>query len=485
MTIKFGTDGWRAVLCEEFTFANARRVTRAVVDYLREAGLDQRGVVIGYDTRFLAERFAAAAAEVCAAAGLPVHLTDGDAPTPVVAYAILEKRAAGALMFTASHNPPEYQGLKFIPEYAGPATPEITGRIEAFLAGGDLDTLAPTSPAPSGSETPGALPRLPGQPAPVTAFDPKPAYLAHLRTLVDLAAIRRAGLRVLYDPMFGTGRRYLPDLLEEAGCHLTVIHGQRDPFFGGETPEPIEAHLGEPIARVKAGEADLGLATDGDADRFGIIDSDGTYLSANQIIPLLFWHLVRKGAPGGVARTVATTHLLDRLAARFGRPVTETPVGFKYICQAMREGPIVIGGEESGGLSIGGHIPEKDGILACLLVAELRAAAGRPLKELLAEVMREAGPAYSRRIDLRYPDGEKRAIMQGLQEKAPAQVGGVPVAQVVRLDGVKVVLADGSWVLVRASGTEPLLRVYVEAGSSAGLAQRIEDARTMLGSYLR
>ncbi|MGE5553226.1 MAG: phosphoglucomutase/phosphomannomutase family protein [Betaproteobacteria bacterium] len=477
MTIKFGTDGWRAVLCDEFTFANARRVTRAVVDYLREAGLTGRGVVIGYDTRFLAERFAAEAAEVCAMAQVPVYLTDGDAPTPVVAHAILEKGAAGALMFTASHNPPEYQGLKFIPEYAGPANPEITARIEHFLAGGDLGTLAANPPVASSP--------TPGQPAPVGTFDPKPAYLAHLRTLVDLGAIGAAGLRVLYDPMFGTGRRYLPDLLEEAGCRYTVIHGERDPLFGGETPEPIARHLGELSARVKTGEADLGLATDGDADRFGIIDRDGTYLPANQIIPLLFWHLVRKGVPGGVARTVATTHLLDRLAARYGRTVKETPVGFKYICQAMREEPICIGGEESGGLSIGGHLPEKDGILACLLVAELRATAGRPLKELLAELMREVGPAYSRRIDLRCGEGEKRAIMGGLQEAFPAEVGGTPVTAVDRKDGVKLILADQSWILVRASGTEPLLRVYVEAESPEALERRIDDAQAMLRAYLR
>jgi alpha-D-glucose phosphate-specific phosphoglucomutase len=483
MTIKFGTDGWRAVMCEEFTFANVRKVARAIVDYLRETGRAGRGVVIGYDTRFLAERFAAVAADICATVGVPVYLTETDAPTPVVAYAILERQAAGALMFTASHNPPEYQGLKFIPEYAGPAAPEITARIEAFLAGSDLGTLA--QPGTGGGSGSGASGRLPGEPAPVSAFDPKPAYLAHLRSLVDLGALRKAGLRVLYDPMFGTGRRYLPDLLEEAGCHYTVIHGERDPLFGGETPEPIEAHLGELITRVRAGEADLGLATDGDADRFGIIDSDGSYLSANRIIPLLFWHLVRKGAPGGVARTVATTHLLDRLAARFGRTVTETAVGFKYICQAMREGPIVIGGEESGGLSIGGHIPEKDGILACLLVAELRAVAGRPLSAVLAELMQEVGPAYSRRIDLRYAEEEKAAIMRALKDGSPTEVGGVAVTGVNRADGVKVLLADGSWVLVRASGTEPLLRVYVEAGSPEQLEQRIADARAWLAGYLR
>ncbi|MDI6871806.1 MAG: phosphoglucomutase/phosphomannomutase family protein [Bacillota bacterium] len=477
MTIKFGTDGWRAVMCEEFTFANVRRVTRAIVDYLREAGLAGRGIIIGYDTRFLAERFAAVAADVCAVAGVPVYLTEGDAPTPVVAHAILDRGTAGALMFTASHNPPEYQGLKFIPDYAGPAAPEITRRIEDFLAGGDLGTLGPGRSAPASP--------VPGQPAPVTAFDPKPAYLTHLRALVDLAAVRAAGLRVLYDPMFGTGRRYLPDLLEEAGCRLTVIHGERDPLFGGETPEPIERHLGELISRVRAGEADLGLATDGDADRFGIIDRDGSYLSANQIIPLLFWHLVRKGVPGGVVRTVATTHLLDRLAARFGRPVTETPVGFKYICQVMREKPICIGGEESGGLSIGGHLPEKDGVLACLLVAELRAVAGRPLRAILAELMEEVGPAFSRRIDLRYAETEKRAIMRRLQEGAPAEIGGVLVTSVNRTDGVKLILADGSWVLVRASGTEPLLRVYVEASSPEMLERRIEDARAVLTSYLR
>jgi phosphomannomutase len=394
----------------------------------------------------------------------------------VVAHGILQLSAAGAIMFTASHNPPEYQGLKFIPEYAGPAAPEITSRIEAFLAGGDLGTLTATA-----SDHPGPVP---GNQAPVTAFDPRPAYLAHLRQLVDLDAIRRAGLRVIYDPMYATGRRYLPDLLEEAGCSYTVIHGTRDPLFGGETPEPNEEHLAELSYRLRAGEADLGLATDGDADRFGIVDSDGTYLSANRIIPLLFWHLVQKGVPGGVARTVATTHLLDRLAARYGRTVRETPVGFKYICQAMREGPIVIGGEESGGLSIGGHIPEKDGLLACLLAAEMRAVHGRPLTALLNEVMAEAGPCYSRRIDLRFQPSEKAAIMGGLKERTPEKVDGVLVTSVNQADGVKLVLSDGSWLLVRASGTEPLVRLYVEAESQELLERRIEASRKVLASFL-
>ncbi|MCL4515294.1 MAG: phosphoglucomutase/phosphomannomutase family protein [Firmicutes bacterium] len=470
--IKFGTDGWRAVMCDTFTFSNVRLVAQAIADYLRAhypAESAEKGVLVGYDSRFLAERFADEAARVLAANGIRTLVTAVDAPTPVVAHAVVVRQAAGALMFTASHNPPEYNGLKFIPDYGGPAAPEITREIEerldGVLARGQMRQLSAEEARASTL---------------IESIDPRPDYLHHLSSLVDFGLIRNAGLRVIYDPMYGTGRHYLGRILTEAGCQVRVIHGQRDPLFGGLNPEPTEEQLAELTGLVKGGEADLGLATDGDADRFGVIDSQGRYITPNQVISLLLAHLAGKGERGGVARTVATTHLIDRLAVKYGLAAYETPVGFKHICQLMREKPILIGGEESGGLSIGRHIPEKDGILACLLVAELRAAAKKPLAQILDELMREVGPSFSRRIDIHLPEERKRAVIENLKINPPEEVGDQAVTGVNTIDGVKVTLKDGSWFLARPSGTEPLLRIYVEAGSEGLLQKRIAEVRALV-----
>ncbi len=466
--IKFGTDGWRAVMCDTFTFTNVRLVVQAIAGYLRAHYPAEKGVLVGYDSRFLAERFADEAARVLAANGIRALVTAEDAPTPVVAHAVTVRKAAGALMFTASHNPPEYNGLKFIPDYGGPAAPEITReieeRLEEVLSRGQVHQLSREEANDRGL---------------IEKIDPRPDYLRHLSGLVDFGLIRNAGLRVIYDPMYGTGRHYLGQILADAGCQVRVIHGQRDPLFGGLNPEPTEEQLAELIGLVKGGEADLGLATDGDADRFGVIDSQGRYITPNQVISLLLAHLANKGEKGGVVRTVATTHLIDRLAAKYGLAAYETPVGFKHVCQLMREKPILIGGEESGGLSVGRHIPEKDGILACLLVAELRAAAKKPLTQILGELMREVGASFSRRIDVHLPEERKRAVIDKLKANPPRELGGQAVTGVSAIDGVKVSLEDGSWFLARPSGTEPLLRIYVEAGNEDLLQRRIAEVRAL------
>ncbi|HPZ43189.1 MAG TPA: phosphoglucomutase/phosphomannomutase family protein [Bacillota bacterium] len=468
--ISFGTDGWRGILAEDFTFDNVRLVTRALARYLHSHGLAKRGVVVGYDNRFLSERFAEVITGVLTGQGIPVFLTGRPTPTPVVAFAVRLHKAGGAVMLTASHNPPEYNGFKFIPEYAGPALPHITEEIEktikSLLKG--PDTQEPAAGAPAGSL--------------VTTIDPFPEYARHLATLVDLEAIGKAGLKVAVDPMFGAGSGYLENLFEQAGASVEAIHNHRDPLFGGSLPEPTAKSLGELQEMVVKGGLDLGLAMDGDADRFGIVDSNGEFITPNQYLPVLFYHLLKaRGMRGPVARTVATTHQLDMIADRYGLEVDETPVGFKYIGQCLMEKGAVLGGEESGGLSIKGHIPEKDGLLAGLLAAELVAVYGTSLTELLDRVGGEFGRVYSRRLDVRTSYAEKERVLGLLKDFAPGTLGGRKVTGRNTLDGVKLLLEGGAWVLIRPSGTESLFRIYVEAASLEDVQSIQKEAVKALG----
>ncbi len=460
--IKFGTDGWRGILAEDFTFDNVRLVARAAGRYVLAHGMAEKGLVVAYDTRFLSERFAGETAELLASMGIPVYLTRRPTPTPVAAYAILLYRAAGAVVFTASHNPPEYNGFKFIPHYAGPALPHITAEIEdnirAILAGGDKTPAGGTGAAE------------------ITGIDPYPDYARHLSTLVDLAAIGRAGLKVVVDPMYGAGAGYLEDILAGAGAEVESIHSYRDPLFGGTLPEPAAKSLAELSSRVAQSGADLGLALDGDADRFGIVDRGGSYVSPNRFLPVLLHHLLAaRGMRGPVARTVATTHLLDTLAAACGLEVFETPVGFKYIGQCLLERGAVLGGEESGGLSVRGHVPEKDGILAGLLAAEMVAVHRKSILGLLGEIHERFGRAVSERVDVHTSLEEKERVLALLKTLRPDELAGKKVARAVTVDGLKLVLEGGAWVLVRPSGTEPLFRVYTEAPSEEEMAAVQKD----------
>lgn len=478
MTIKFGTDGWRAIMAEDFTFGNVEIVAQAIADYVKGAGIAPRGIVIGYDNRFFSDKFALRAAEVLVGNGVPILLPNSALPTPVTAFAIKQNDAAGAIMLTASHNPPEYNGIKFIPEYAGPALPHITDRIEARV-----------------NEIVGLMAGKTGQPAAiqktrlaaakdiglVREIDPVEPYLDHLATVVDFKAIANSGMRVIVDPMWGAGIGFLEAIMNRCGVTYQAIHDYRDPLFGGIMPEPSASVLTELKQRVTGSGAQLGLALDGDADRFGIIEADGTYLSPNQVLTLLFHHLLtRRGEKGTVARTVATTHMLDRIALKHGLHVDETPVGFKYIGQSMMEKNSLMGGEESGGLSIRGHLPEKDGILACALMAEIRALTGRPLTEILEEISREYGRLVSQRLDLHTLPEEKAAILEAVKNYIPASIAGIDVVKRLTIDGVKVQLADGAYALVRASGTEPLFRLYVEANSEAQLKMIQSEVRAAL-----
>ncbi|MBC7106074.1 MAG: phosphoglucomutase/phosphomannomutase family protein [Firmicutes bacterium] len=465
MSISFGTDGWRGIMARDFTFDNVALVARAIGEYLAGTGGQARGVVVGYDRRFLSERFAETVRDVLLARGIPVYTCREAVPTPVAAFAVRHYGAAGAVMLTASHNPPEYNGIKFIPENGGPAPPEVTRRIE--------ELIRRLGAAPADGRA------VPGRSA--TVVDPRPPYLDHLARLVDQEAVGRAGLRVVVDAMHGAGAGYLEEALGRAGAEVVGLRTGRDPLFGGGLPDPAPERLAGLRERVRETGAHLGVALDGDADRFGLIDADGTYLGANQFLPVLYHHLLAfRGAVGPVARTVATTHLLDRIAARYGQPVVETPVGFKYIGRALEEG-CILGGEESGGLSLRDHLPEKDGILAGLLAAEVRAVRGRPLGALLRELMAEFGAVAPARLDVHTDRATRERVLEALGRLAPERLAGRRVVRRTAVDGVKLVLEDGSWVLVRASGTEPLFRLYAETPDPDGTRALQEEVRRLLG----
>jgi phosphomannomutase len=443
--IKFGTDGWRAIISDEFTFENVRKVGRAIALYLLDHNLTNKPLIIGYDPRFLADKFAEEITKIMENAGIDCYLTERDAPTPVVAWEVKDKKACGGIMITASHNPAQYCGVKFIPSYAGPANESITAEIQKNA---NKDIVLPES------KKTGKIER----------FDPRNRYFKYIESFIDQDLIRRAGLKIVYDPMYGAARGFMDHLLQNFGCQVEVIHGKRDVLFGGRNPEPVENNLGELKTKVLELSADLGLANDGDADRFGVVDEKGNFVSANQVIPILFEYLVSdKGYTGSVARSVATTHLIDRIAERHNIKVYETPVGFKHIAKLMMETNIILGGEESGGISIKGHIPEKDGILANLLIVELIAKRKKPLSKIWEDLTTSIEEVHSRHVNLKLSEKKKNELMDSLKFKPPKEIAGLQVKSVNKLDGVKLLLNDGSWVLARPSGTEPLVRVYAES----------------------
>jgi phosphoglucomutase len=428
---------------------------------LEEAGRRGEIVLVGYDTRFLAGRFAAEAARILAEAGFAAELCERPVPTPVLAFEIRRRRAAGAINFTASHNPPQYLGLKFSTADGAPALPEITRRIEDRIE------------AIGEAEAP--------EPKTVPTFEPVGPYLQDLSAKVRTADVGRGAPRFAVDFRFGTSSGFLDPFLESAGATVDRLNSRHDPLFGGQSPQCGEKELVRLAARVVETGARLGLSCDGDADRFGICDAEGHYVQPNQILALLLFDLLgRKGARGGVARSVATTHALDAIAARFGVPLYETPVGFKYIGEKLIAGEIVFGGEESAGLTVEGHVPEKDGILADLLVAEMVGACGRGIRELSAELESEIGPFHTQRLDLPLST-DARAALERIRTNPPGSFAGRRVSSVNPLDGLKLLLEDGSWILVRESGTEPVARVYVEARSAADISSLADAGRELLG----
>lgn len=481
MSIKFGTSGWRGILADEITFSRLRILVQSIADYLRDEKLHNRRVIIGYDTRFLSEDFARTAASVLAANGMESLLCDRDTPTPVVAFEVLHLKAAGGINITASHNPPTYSGLKFNSIWGGPALPETTHRIEVgcdpYLTGEDQPK--------TGREAVGLKKRL------IVSHDPKPAYFKHLESLVDRSLLKKGKIRVVVDSLWGTGRGYLNEFLEKSGVQVTSIHTNRDVLFGGQSPSPDLENLKELKSTLVKQKAHLGLATDGDADRFGIMDVDGSLLSPNEFLPLLLDHLVKtRKWKGVVARSVMTSHFLDAVAKKHGLTVQETAVGFKYIGDVMghensvypsRGGHFVLGGEESGGLSIRGHVPEKDGILACLLAAEIMATTKRPLRKSVEMLQKEVGTFHTARYNFHLTLEKMNELKDKLNHKPPTRLNEFPVRRIVETDGHKFILTDGSWIGVRLSGTEPVVRVYIETQDPTKMKALEKAGRVLAG----
>ena len=461
--IKFGTSGWRAIVADEFTVANVRRAVNGIARYV--AGKNPAGarVIVGRDPRYMGERFVEIAAEILAANGVKPLVIAEAAPTPAISYEVIRAKADGAINFTASHNPPEYNGIKFSTPDGAPALPEVTSAIEGLIAAnGDGGNSAAARAA-------------------AEIIDAKPAYMARLQEIIDMASIRASGLKVVFDPLWGAARGYSDTLLREGGIPVATVHDTRDVLFGGHAPEPEGHLLNEMRQQMKQTGARIGIATDGDADRFGIVDEDGTFIQPNYIIAVLFDYLIETRAwKNGVAKSVATTNMINALAAHHGVPLYETPVGFKYIGELIKQDKIAIGGEESAGLSIRYHVPEKDGIIAGLLCCEAVARRKRSIGEQIKDLFGKVGSFYPQRENFRLTPEVKAQFTSKLQTD-PAELAGRKVKQVVRTDGLKLVFEDGSWICYRMSGTEPVVRVYAEARSERELEKLAAAARGWIG----
>ena len=458
--IKFGTDGWRSLIAHDYTFANLKRVARALALHLRKTEpLYRNGIAVGYDTRFLSKEFALATAQTLAENGVPAFLSSRDCPTPAIAWATRSRNLAGGVMITASHNPPQYNGFKFMLPTGRSADTAATKSVESFLS----------SPARTSST------RTSIEAAQVVEFDPQPEFLDQLRSIIDTDLLKKKRGRAVCDFVHGVGRDYLDVLLRECGWKVTTIRDHPDPMFGGILPDPANPQTHKTLQdEVLRRKADLGLANDPDADRFGVVDSTGVYISPNEVIALVYVHLLEhRGMSGAIARTVATTGLLDAIARKHKQQVIETPVGFKWLGEKLDKDEAILGGEESGGLGLIGHCPIKDGVLADLLIAEVWATQKLPLSTRVAQISKKYGHFYADRIDVHLDAEKKDALMNGLQSSPPKTFANIKVKDVVTLDGLKLNLEDGSWLLLRASGTEPIVRVYFETTSK----KRVKELR--------
>ncbi len=454
--IKFGTDGWRGIIAQDFTFDNVRACSQAVADYLKQAGLASRGLIVGYDTRFASEDFASAVAEVVAGNGIKVYFCPRVTPTPVISFGILAQKAGGAIIITASHNPATWNGFKYKSEFGSSASPEVEAQIEKnvshTLATGKINKM----PLAEALEQ-----RL------VEYLDLAPVYLQQVAGLVDLNELRQARLKIVVDPMYGAGAGYFKTLLGGGAIKVVEINSERNPLFPGMIqPEPIEVNLAKLSATVKKQRADVGLATDGDADRIGIIDEKGTFLTPLPVFALLCLYLLEiRRERGTIVKTITTTSMLYRLGEIFKVPVYETPVGFKYIAPIMLAENALVGGEESGGYGFRGHLPERDGILAGLYFLDLMIKTGKTPLELIDYLYSKVGPHYYQRMDVKFPEGERQAIISRIRDNFPESIAGVKVVKSDTTDGFRFILADTAWLLIRFSGTEPLLRIYAEGNS--------------------
>jgi phosphomannomutase len=459
--IKFGTDGWRGIISEDYTFNNVRLVSHAIADYILGRGEAAQGVVVGYDARFLSRRYAEGCAAALASRGVTVWLSDAILPTPALTWQVKDRQAAGGVMITASHNPGEYNGLKFKASYGGSASPEIIAGIEKYVQ--SREAAGQTYPKP------------PAQPG-IALFAPHEPYLDHTDAILDRTILAASKGRILFDVMHGAAAGYASRLAARHGLDLVEIRGEYNPSFGGVNPEPIDKNLAALREAMAAHKAAVGLATDGDGDRIGAIDADGRFINAHQIMALLTKYLHEKrGWSGGVAQTLTVSELVKRVAGKYGLKLYETPVGFKYIANLMLSEDILIGGEESGGIGIKHYIPERDGVLLGFLLIEVVAAYGKTLGQLLDEMMAELGHFYYGREDLHIDDAQKTRLMAALVPTPPGALGALKPHGANCTDGCKLYV-EGGWVMFRASGTEPIVRVYAEAGSPAQLDTILSEA---------
>lgn len=469
--IKFGTSGWRGIIGEEFTLERVRVVVQAIADYLTKEGIKDKGIIIGHDSRFMGEWYSKEAVKIFSANSIKSFLISRETPTPVISYEILRRKTAGAINFTASHNPPEYNGIKFSPQWGGPALPETTKWIEnranellgqiTFKESFSFDSLIKENL--------------------VEIIDPSTYYIEALKEKIDFKSIANSQIKIIIDPMYGTARGYIDRVLEEEGLKCKVIHDFRDPYFGGSAPDPMESNLKEMISWLKEDKKlILGVATDGDGDRFGIVDRGGVFITPNLILAIIYYYLIKhKGLMGGVGRSYATTHLLDRIARKYNQSVYETPVGFKYLGELIANEKIILGGEESAGLSICGHVPEKDGILAGLLVVEIVSKRGLSVTELIKEIFNEVGSLYSDRKNFLITK-EIRERFKDKLKNIPNNFAGLKVIDKKEIDGVKIYLEKDSWLLFRESGTEPVIRIYAEAENKETLNKLMESGKNFI-----
>ncbi len=479
MPITFGTDGWRGVISDTFTFYNVRLVSQAIADAVaadewlngtyHEGEPDARRVVIGFDTRFLSDRFAVEAARVLAGNGIKVYLTSADVPTPCISYAVRHLGAIAGIMITASHNAPRYNGVKLKAAYGGAATREQCRRVEFYFNDNEARGRGPNLMDYGQAKETGLIER----------FNPTIDYHDHLRTLIDFDAIAENPQHIAVDSMYGSGRGQIKGILQGTGCEVTEVRGEMNPGFGGIHPEPIARYLGALAGSIAAGHGQLGLATDGDADRIGAMDGRGEFVDPHRLMSLALKYLVeQRGWSGKIVKSVSTTQMINRLGEKYGLEVIETPVGFDHIADWMLREDVLIGGEESGGISFKGHIPEGDGILISLLVLEMVASTGSTLKDLVDELLKDVGPSHYGRLDLRLSRPvPKEQLSARLVDGAPKAIGELQVERVSNRDGVKFHMDDDSWLLVRPSGTEPLLRVYAEAREPGSLEFLLEYGR--------
>lgn len=484
MPIHFGTDGWRAVISDTFTFGNLHMVAQAIADAVASEHWDKtsngkthpdpKKIVVGFDTRFLSDRYAGEVARVLAANGYTVYLTQADAPTPAISFAVQNTSAIAGVMITASHNAPRYNGVKLKSAYGGSASPEQCRRVEIYINDNENRARGPNLMDFDRAKELKLIQR----------FNPLPAYYDHLRTLINSDVIADNPPRFVVDSMYGSGRGVIKGFLQGTGCEITEIRNEMNPGFGGIHPEPISHYLGALAGAIGSGLGNFGLATDGDADRIGAMDERSNFVDPHKIIALALCYLVEKrGWSGAVVRTVSTTRMVDRLAKRYGLKLYETPVGFNHIADYMMKEDVLIGGEESGGISFKGHIPEGDGPIMGLLLVEIVAASGKTLYELVEGLLADVGPAFYERKDMRLSRPVAKAeITEFLTKQAPAEIGGENVSEVSNMDGVKYILTDDSWLLIRPSGTEPVLRVYAEGrsmemvGSLLGYGEQVAES---------